>query len=110
MTRTQARGQICSRQAATLRLIRVFGHIAQQTFAKGFNAAMRSFPQLHLLEGDMYIDPALLSPVSALLGALVRGGASLLGAIYTQPRNALKIAFNASHLRSRNGRPFMLSL
>ena len=31
----------------------------------------------------MYIDPALLSPVSALLGALVGGGASLLGAIYT---------------------------
>ena len=31
----------------------------------------------------MYIDPALLSPVSALLGALIRGGASLLGAIYT---------------------------
>ena len=32
----------------------------------------------------MSIDPALLSPVSALLGALVGGGASLLGAIYTQ--------------------------
>ena len=32
----------------------------------------------------MYIDPALLSPVSALFGALVGGGASLLGAIYTQ--------------------------
>jgi hypothetical protein len=30
------------------------------------------------------IDPSLLSPVSALLGALVGGGASLLGAIYTQ--------------------------
>ena len=32
----------------------------------------------------MYIDPALLSPVSALLGALIGGGASLLGTIYTQ--------------------------
>ena len=32
----------------------------------------------------MYIDPALLSPVSALLGTLIGGGASLLGAIYTQ--------------------------
>ena len=32
----------------------------------------------------MYIDPALLSPVSALLGAVVGGGASLLGAVYTQ--------------------------
>ena len=31
----------------------------------------------------MYIDPALLSPVSALLGAPIGGGASLLGAIYT---------------------------
>jgi hypothetical protein len=30
------------------------------------------------------IDPALLSPISALLGALVGGAASLLGAIYTQ--------------------------
>jgi hypothetical protein len=32
----------------------------------------------------MSIDPALLSPVSALLGAGVGGGASLLGAVYTQ--------------------------
>ena len=32
----------------------------------------------------MAIDPTLLSPASALLGALVGGGASLLGAIYTQ--------------------------
>ena len=32
----------------------------------------------------MSIDPALLSPISALLGALVGGGASLLGTIYTQ--------------------------
>jgi hypothetical protein len=32
------------------------------------------------------IDPALLSPVSALLGALIGGGASLLGSVYTQRR------------------------
>ena len=32
----------------------------------------------------MNIDPALLSPVSALLGAIVGGGASLVAAIYTQ--------------------------
>lgn len=32
----------------------------------------------------MNIDPALLSPVSALLGAIVGGGASLIAAIYTQ--------------------------
>ena len=32
----------------------------------------------------MYIDPALLSPVSALLGALVGGSTSLVAAIYTQ--------------------------
>ncbi len=32
----------------------------------------------------MHIDPNLLSPVSALLGALVGGGASLIAAIYTQ--------------------------
>jgi hypothetical protein len=34
----------------------------------------------------MTIDPALLSPVSALLGALVGGCASLIAAIYTQHR------------------------
>ena len=33
---------------------------------------------------DMHIDPALLSPLSALLGALIGGAASLLAAIYTQ--------------------------
>jgi hypothetical protein len=32
----------------------------------------------------LHIDPALLSPVSALLGAIVGGGASLVAAIYTQ--------------------------
>ena len=32
----------------------------------------------------MSIDPALLSPVSALLGALIGGGTSLIVAIYTQ--------------------------
>ena len=32
----------------------------------------------------MYIDPALLSAVSVLLGAPVGGGASLLGTIYSQ--------------------------
>ncbi len=37
-------------------------------------------------EGDMNIDPALLSPLSALLGALVGGVASLLATIYTQRR------------------------
>ena len=31
----------------------------------------------------MSIDPALLSPVSALFGALIGGGASLIAAIYT---------------------------
>jgi hypothetical protein len=32
----------------------------------------------------MSIDPALLSPVSALLGALIGGGMSLIAAVYTQ--------------------------
>ena len=32
----------------------------------------------------MYIDPALLSPVSALLGALIGGSTSLAAAVYTQ--------------------------
>jgi hypothetical protein len=47
---------------------------------------MRSFAQLHFFGGGMSVDPALLSPISALLGAIVGGGASLLGAIYTQRR------------------------
>jgi hypothetical protein len=34
----------------------------------------------------MVIDPTLLSPVSALVGALVGGTATFLGAIYTQRR------------------------
>jgi hypothetical protein len=36
------------------------------------------------MEAALNIDPALLSPVSALLGAIVGGGASLVAAIYTQ--------------------------
>jgi hypothetical protein len=36
------------------------------------------------LEATLHIDPNLLSPVSALLGALVGGAASLVAAIYTQ--------------------------
>ncbi len=32
----------------------------------------------------MFIEPALLSPISALLGALIGGGASLIAAVYTQ--------------------------
>jgi hypothetical protein len=44
---------------------------------------MPSFAQLHF-GGDMYIDPALLGPVSALMGALIGGSTSLVAAVYTQ--------------------------
>jgi hypothetical protein len=37
-----------------------------------------------LLEATLHIDPTLLSSGSALLGAIVGGGASLVAAIYTQ--------------------------
>jgi hypothetical protein len=40
----------------------------------------------HFLEASLHIDPNLLSPVSALLGALVGGATSLVAAIYTQRR------------------------
>jgi hypothetical protein len=40
----------------------------------------------HFLEASLHIDPTLLSSVSALLGALVGGAASLVAAIYTQRR------------------------
>jgi hypothetical protein len=46
------------------------------------------------------IDPALLSSVSALLGALVGGGATLLGAIYTQ-RSQDRIQRAASEIAKR---------
>jgi hypothetical protein len=36
------------------------------------------------LEAVLHIDPTLLGPVSALLGAIVGGGASLVAAVYTQ--------------------------
>jgi hypothetical protein len=48
----------------------------------------------------MYIDPALLSPVSVLLGALVGGGASLLGAIYSQ-RSQGRVQRVASEIAKR---------
>jgi hypothetical protein len=37
-------------------------------------------------EALMYIDPAFLSPLAALFGALIGGSASLVAAIYTQRR------------------------
>src|SRR5215471_8240984 len=37
-----------------------------------------------LFGGGMYIDPALLGPVSALMGALIGGSTSLIAAVYTQ--------------------------
>ena len=36
------------------------------------------------VEAALHIDPTLLSPASALLGALIGGGTSLLAAMYTQ--------------------------
>ena len=48
----------------------------------------------------MSIDPALLSPVSVLLGALVGGGASLLGTIYTQ-RSQDRVQRVASEIAKR---------
>jgi len=46
------------------------------------------------------IDPTLLSPASALLGALVGGGASLLGTIYTQ-RSQDRVQRVASEIAKR---------
>jgi hypothetical protein len=50
----------------------------------------------------LVIDPALLSPLSALLGALIGGAASLLGAIYTQRRQD-RIQRIASEVAKREG-------
>ena len=48
----------------------------------------------------MAVDPTLLSPISALLGALVGGGASLLGTIYTQ-RSQDRVQRVASEIAKR---------
>ena len=48
----------------------------------------------------MAIDPALLGPVSALFGALIGGGASLLGVIYTQ-RSQDRVQRVASEIAKR---------
>ena len=48
----------------------------------------------------MHIDPALLSSVSALFGALIGGGASLLVAIYTQ-RSQDRVQRVASEISKR---------
>jgi hypothetical protein len=59
-------------------------YIAEQALAQRCPNGAADFAWRHLLEATLYIDPTLLSPVSALLGAIVGGGASLVGAIYTQ--------------------------
>jgi hypothetical protein len=48
----------------------------------------------------MHIDPALLSAISALVGALMGGGASLAAAIYTQRS---RIGCNEWRVRPRSG-------
>ena len=54
------------------------------------------------LEATLHIDPTLLGPVSALLGALVGGGASLVAAIYTQ---RCQDRLQRIARESRSGRP-----
>jgi len=48
----------------------------------------------------MPVDPSLLSPISALLGATVGGAATLLGAIYTQRRQD-RIQLIAAEIKKR---------
>jgi hypothetical protein len=52
----------------------------------------------------MMIDVAILSPMSALLGALIGGGASVAAGF---TRNAVRTAFNESRPRSQNERQSM---
>ena len=59
-------------------------HIAEQAFAERCPRGEADLAWRHLLEATLYIDPTLLSPVSALLGAIVGGGASVVAAVYTQ--------------------------
>ena len=48
----------------------------------------------------MYIDPAILTPLAVLLGAVTGGGASLWAAIYTQ-RNQNRLQRVASEIAKR---------
>jgi len=50
----------------------------------------------------MIIDPALLSPLAALLGAVIGGGASLIGSVYTQ-RHVDRLQRVASEIAKREG-------
>ena len=59
-------------------------HIAEQVLAERCLHGAADFAWRHLVEVTLHIDPTLLSPVSALLGTIVGGGASLVAAIYTQ--------------------------
>ena len=58
----------------------------------------------------MTIDPALLSPISALLGALIGGGASLSAAVYTQhTQNRLQRSANEVAKRETVYADFVMS-
>jgi hypothetical protein len=59
-------------------------HIAEPALAERWPHGAADFAWRHMLEAPLHIDPTLLSSISALLGAIVGGGASLVGAIYTQ--------------------------
>jgi len=59
-------------------------HLTGQALAERRPHGAADFALRHLLEATLHIDPTLLGPVSALLGAIVGGGASLVAAIYTQ--------------------------
>ena len=53
----------------------------------------------------MHIDPAILTPLSLFLGALI-GGEPRYAPPFTP--SAPKIVFSASQARSRRGKPFTL--
>jgi hypothetical protein len=64
--------------------MRAITHIAEQALPERCAHGAAEFAWRHFLEATLLIDPTLLSPVSAILGAIVGGGASLSAAIYTQ--------------------------
>jgi hypothetical protein len=72
-----------SGKAASRRALAIT-QIAGQTLAERCLYGAADWARRHLVEVTLNIDPALLGPVSALLGAIVGGGASVVAAIYTQ--------------------------
>ena len=72
------KGDALAKASSTIRLV------PMANVEVAARAALKGWFRRRVEHVVLQIDPALISPVAALLGALVGGGASLIAAIYTQ--------------------------